>query len=67
MYEQRLKELNPEKRKITYDISDLFAYVDSLTDLTCLVWSSEINAYAPHNKEWIKQSVFSHLKTQAGQ
>ena len=30
-------------------------------------FDSKVNAYLPHNKEWIKQRVLSHLKQQAGQ
>lgn len=37
MYEGRLKELNPGVPNISYDISDLFAYIDSLQDLAVLV------------------------------
>ena len=37
MYEGKLKELNPHVRNITYDISDLFNYVDSLSDLSAMV------------------------------
>jgi hypothetical protein len=65
LFEARLKQLNPERRKITYDISDLFGYIDGLYDLACLVFDSELQAYVPHNKEWIKTEVFSHLKRQA--
>ena len=36
MYEQKLKAQNPSHRNITYDISDLFFFVDSLGDLSCL-------------------------------
>jgi hypothetical protein len=36
MYEEKLKQLNPAVRNITYDISDLFAYIDSLYDLSAL-------------------------------
>lgn len=37
MYEHRLKQLNPNRRKITYDISDLFTFIDNLPDLSALV------------------------------
>ncbi|KAJ3087015.1 hypothetical protein HK102_011979, partial [Quaeritorhiza haematococci] len=36
-YEDRLKELNPYARKISYDVSDLHKYIDSLTDVAALV------------------------------
>lgn len=37
MYEHKLKELNPTIAHITYDISDLYNYLDSLTDVCALV------------------------------
>ena len=37
MYENRLKELNPSVRNITYDVKDLHAYVDHLGDLCALM------------------------------
>jgi hypothetical protein len=37
MYEAKLKQLNPHLKNITYDIQDLYNYIDSLTDLSALV------------------------------
>ncbi len=37
MYEHKLKELNPSIAHITYDISDLYNYIDSLHDMCALV------------------------------
>lgn len=37
MYEHKLKELNPTIQHITYDISDLYNYLDSLHDICGLV------------------------------
>ncbi len=36
MYEQKLKHLNPTIQHITYDISHLFEYLDSLGDISAL-------------------------------
>jgi hypothetical protein len=33
MFEKRLKELNPNLRNITYDISDLYEWVETLVRL----------------------------------
>ena len=38
MYERELKNQNPNKRQITYDIQNLFQYIDNLPDLSCLVY-----------------------------
>lgn len=37
MYEHKLKELNPAVQNITYDISDLYNFIDSLHDLCALM------------------------------
>lgn len=37
LYERKLKELNPAIRNITYDISDLYNFIDGLADLSALV------------------------------
>lgn len=38
LYERKLKELNPAMRNITYDIEDLYNFIDGLTDLSALVY-----------------------------
>jgi hypothetical protein len=38
MFEARLKQMNPSMRQITYDVNDLYAYIDSLPDLSALVF-----------------------------
>ena len=37
MYEEHLRQMHPHNASITYDISQLFEFVDSLVDLSCLV------------------------------
>lgn len=37
LYEHKLKQLNPTVPNITYDISDLNSYLDSLFDISALV------------------------------
>uniref|UniRef100_A0A8C0UZI2 Enhancer of rudimentary homolog n=1 Tax=Cyanistes caeruleus TaxID=156563 RepID=A0A8C0UZI2_CYACU len=37
MYEEHLKRMNPNSPSITYDISQLFDFIDDLADLSCLV------------------------------
>ncbi|EKX33120.1 hypothetical protein GUITHDRAFT_90822 [Guillardia theta CCMP2712] len=64
LYEQRLKQMNPGMRNITYDISELYAFIDQLGDLCCLVYNG-YGAYEPHNKQWVKDRVFAHLKRMA--
>ncbi|RYG94345.1 hypothetical protein EON65_57640 [archaeon] len=37
MYEHKLKELNPQVQNITYDINDLYTFLDGLHDICALV------------------------------
>ncbi|KAL8270507.1 hypothetical protein Esti_005600 [Eimeria stiedai] len=37
LYEQGLKASNPQLRQITYDVGDLFGYLDSVKDFCALV------------------------------
>uniref|UniRef100_A0A7S0SX96 Enhancer of rudimentary homolog n=1 Tax=Mantoniella antarctica TaxID=81844 RepID=A0A7S0SX96_9CHLO len=66
MFEARLKELYPKIKNITYDVEDLYNYIDALADCSALVYMPEIGAYVPHNRMWIKQKAFAHLSNQAG-
>nr|KJB65918.1 hypothetical protein B456_010G119400 [Gossypium raimondii] len=38
LYERKLKELNPATRNITYDIADLYNFIDGLADMSALVY-----------------------------
>jgi hypothetical protein len=66
MYEEHLKRLNPNSPSITYDISNLFDFIDQLTDLSCLVLDKNTVTYSPHNKDWIKEKIYILLRKQAG-
>ena len=37
MFETHLKERNPGAKNITYDITELYKFMDSLADLSALV------------------------------
>ena len=82
IYEEHLKTTNPNLPSITYDISQLFEFIDQveflsliiltlklcfqLADLSCLVYQKSTNAYAPYNKDWIKEKIYILLRRQAG-
>ena len=66
VFEEHLKKRNPTSPSITYDISELFEFVDQISDLSCLVFQKQTGQYKPHNKEWIKQEIFQLLRKQAG-
>mgnify|MGYP002630438120 CR=1 FL=1 len=52
-------------RNITYDITDLYNFVDTLSDLSCLVFNPQMQGYEPRNRQWVKDRVFAHLKQMA--
>ena len=43
MFEQRLKKTKPHERKITYDISDLFDFIDTMPDMSILTYVGGIS------------------------
>ncbi|KAJ6804141.1 enhancer of rudimentary-like protein [Iris pallida] len=62
LYERKLKELNPAMRHLTYDIADLYNFIDGLVDLSALVFDHSVQAYLPNDRQWIKQRMFQHLR-----
>ena len=64
MFEKKLKELNPTMTTLSYDISDLHRYLDSLPQLVALI-QDQSGSYTPHEKDWIKMRVYLHLRNQA--
>ncbi|URD97537.1 May have a role in the cell cycle (By similarity) [Musa troglodytarum] len=62
LYERKLKEINPTIQNITYDISDLYNFIDGLADLSALIFDHSIQAYLPYDRLWIKHRMFQHLK-----
>ena len=41
-------------------------FCSQLADLSCLVYQKSTNAYAPYNKDWIKEKIYILLRRQAG-
>jgi hypothetical protein len=65
MYEMKLKELNPQIGHITYDISDLFKFLDSMTDLCAMVFDHATQKYDPKDRNWVKEQVVNYLRNAA--
>ena len=61
-FERKLRNLNPHMPTITYEIGDLYGYIDDMVDISALVYDPKMNAYIPCNKEWIKSTAYEHLK-----
>lgn len=64
VFEDNLRNRIQEKDNFTYDLSDLYEYLDELPHVMCLVYSEEGRNYTPHDKNWIKSKIYSHLTTQ---
>ncbi len=65
IFEEHLKKQNPHSPSITYDVSQLFDFIDRLADLSCLVYQKPSATYVPHNKDWIKEQIYVLLRRQA--
>lgn len=50
-FEKKTKEDNPGNLNLTYSLSDLYEYLDDVSDVMCLVFNDEIRAFVPHNVE----------------
>ena len=66
MYEEHLKRMNPNSPSITYDISQLFDFIDDLAGLSCPIYQADTQTYQPYNKDWIKE-IYLLLCEQAKQ
>jgi len=65
VYETHLRGTVSNDEPIDYDLSELYEYLDSFTDLICMVFSKQTRMYAPRNKDWIKTRLFKMLSRQA--
>lgn len=65
LFEGRLKDLHPNSRNISYDVQDLFTFIDGLTDISMLVLDAGAGVYRPFDRQWIKDRCYHHLKRQA--
>ncbi|KHN80085.1 Enhancer of rudimentary -like protein [Toxocara canis] len=64
MFEVHLKNQNARSTPLTYDVHQLFNFIDRLGDLSCFVWDADMAMYAPHNKQWIKEQIYVFLRGQ---
>lgn len=62
LYERKLKEINPATGHLSYDLGDLYNFIDGLADMSALVYDHSIQAYLPYDREWIKQKALQRLK-----
>eukprot|EP00850_Spirogloea_muscicola_P021905 SM000267S09856 [mRNA] locus=s267:34652:35240:+ [translate_table: standard] len=74
LFEKRLIEQLPSVHNITYGTDDLLEFLDSLVDITALVYVHSLNhpnldpstlKYTPFDRQWIKQRALEHLQMQS--
>ncbi|KAL6903563.1 hypothetical protein ACP4OV_004376 [Aristida adscensionis] len=61
-YERKIRNINPMARTLTYDITDLYNFIDGMADISALVYDDSLHAFLPYDRQWIKQKLFHHLK-----
>ena len=63
MYEQQLKNMNPNVEHIEYDISHLHAYMDELPECCAMVKDGSV--FVGVSKEGLKEAMVENLMKQA--
>lgn len=63
IFESKLRQLNPNLTNIVYEVQDLWRFIDSVPDLSALVYDPDKDAYLPCGKEWLKKKALQHLKS----
>lgn len=66
LWRRELKRLNPKMASITYDMQDLYNYIDRMPDMIAMVHDPQSGMYRPHTKEWIKEKCYNNLRRQVG-
>uniref|UniRef100_A0A6N2K3G4 Enhancer of rudimentary homolog n=1 Tax=Salix viminalis TaxID=40686 RepID=A0A6N2K3G4_SALVM len=61
LYERKLKDLNPANRNITYDIGDLYNFIDGLADMSALVYFSPSLPTHTRISKHFKTGQIAHL------
>lgn len=64
VFEGRLRELNPGRAQLTYDVADLFAWLDRLPDLSVLVYEPRARLYEPHGRAFVKAQLHAFFAAQ---
>ena len=67
LYEKELKALNKGVTSITYDVSDLYTFLDALVDISLLVYHEPVHGYLPRDRAWIKKQLSTYLKSQTSE
>lgn len=64
LYEQALKESEPGVRKISYNMNDLFMYLDKMHKIILFLYHPPTRTYKVHDKIWLKDKLVKHVQGQ---
>ncbi|KAK8796958.1 hypothetical protein WA588_001083 [Blastocystis sp. NMH] len=61
MFQRELIRVNPTIKKLSYQVSDIYRYIDALPEFNMLILDPDTHMYAPYGKAMIKEKVLMHL------
>ncbi|EDW75796.1 uncharacterized protein Dwil_GK15131 [Drosophila willistoni] len=65
LYGEHLKIENPHSSTVSYELRELFDYIDSLEDICCMVYQKASGTYAPYGRDWIKEKIMVLMRNAA--
>ena len=60
-------ETGGKEGKVDYELVELLKFLDSLYDLSAMVFNDKSKGYLPHGREWLKAKIYKYLKDCAGE
>ncbi len=66
IFENQLREFNPDRKELTYNMADLYEYIDRVPDLSMLVFDPYTKQYRPFTKAMIKDVLLEFVTSQGG-
>eukprot|EP00828_Plagiopyla_frontata_P021145 TRINITY_DN2740_c0_g2_i1.p1 TRINITY_DN2740_c0_g2~~TRINITY_DN2740_c0_g2_i1.p1 ORF type:complete len:135 (+),score=27.46 TRINITY_DN2740_c0_g2_i1:110-514(+) len=67
LYESTIKFQDQTLSQASYDISEIYEYIEKLNDLTILTYNIQIQGYVPRGKDWCKLKLFHYLNSKSKQ
>lgn len=63
-FEQRLSDLNPQRAQLTYDLRDLYNWLDTMIEINVFTPDGDCGGYHLCDLAWIKSQLGKHLISQ---
>ena len=61
VFEEYWRNKNQGKRGLTFESKNILEFLDSLHDLSFLIYDKRIKAYAPRDRTWVKNALHQQL------